>query len=637
MSSKWKIGVGLCAVVVLLLAASGPGQQQLVVTDFSVVLAWHDPPFDKQMKALLEGARAQPQPGNRYLVTEAKLQTFLNTGPSQMAVQTPQCLYDSGEHSVNSPASLQVQTADGGFSIAGEGFLWQQTNSWLIISNRIHTIILPDVLQPGARTTAAKPPAQPATGIEIFSDRFDYSASSGLAAYVGNVRVAGTNLAMTSRRLTVKVPTNKSGTGASERSITGGTGPAKLETITAEGNVIADYETPDHERVHATGERAAYTADADLLQVSGHPVWRSGDRQGSSDELVIDRTNKVVRATGHAWLKLPSQGQGGGGFLPQIEVIATNSPPATNQFVEIWSDSYELRTNRALFRKNVRVTQGAASQPKGTLSCGNLTAVFAGTNRLQSMVADQAVTLTQGENQSSNRLVAGKMVYTATNELLKLTDKPAWHLGARSGKGDLIQLDQASLLVRGNASMRFPALEFAPAGHALASHPRPVASSKATNQFAEIFSEQYTLQRETNQLTARFRGGVYITHPQMNLACESMDFRLPPTGGQVDSVVARQKVSFDLLNDKGQSLRGSAAQAVYTYGATAAATNKLVELTGNPVLETTNGLFRSPVIILDLANGKVFAPATGSKYLIHSSLDAIPTNQLRWPDLKTKK
>ena len=47
---------------------------------------------------------------------------------------------------------------------------------------------------------------------------------------------------------------------------------------------------------------------------------------------------------------------------------------------------------------------------------------------------------------------------------------------------------------------------------------------------------------------------------------------------------------------------------------TGTTTNDLVELTGSPMLSTTNGsTFQNSVIILDRANGKIIAPG---KYLI---------------------
>ena len=71
-------------------------------------------------------------------------------------------------------------------------------------------------------------------GIDIFSDQFEYAEHSGLGVYQGNVRVAGTNLTSTAGKMTIVLS-------AAER---------RLQTLTAEQNVIIDYE-----KIHATGER----------------------------------------------------------------------------------------------------------------------------------------------------------------------------------------------------------------------------------------------------------------------------------------------------------------------------------------------------------------------------------------------
>ena len=115
-----------------------------------------------------------------------------------------------------------------------------------------------------------------APGIDIFSDQFEYAEHSGLGVYQGNVRVAGTNLTSTAGKLTIVLP-------VAER---------RLQTLMAEQNVIVDYE-----KIHATGERAIYSADTGLIQLTGQPTWRIEQREGSGDELVLDRTNKVFRPT----------------------------------------------------------------------------------------------------------------------------------------------------------------------------------------------------------------------------------------------------------------------------------------------------------------------------------------------------
>jgi hypothetical protein len=110
------------------------------VKDFRVP-EYYDPPHETQMKSLLEGGEAEPMPGGMILLRALKLRTFSETGQPQIVVEAPQCVFNSTEREVSSAGSLQVRTANGQFQLEGEGFLWRQTNSNLIISNRVHTII----------------------------------------------------------------------------------------------------------------------------------------------------------------------------------------------------------------------------------------------------------------------------------------------------------------------------------------------------------------------------------------------------------------------------------------------------------------------------------------------------------------
>jgi hypothetical protein len=111
---------------------------------------YYEPPHEMQMKTLLSGAEAQPAPDGTILVSEAKLQTFAEDGRAQMEVEAPHCVFDSVRRSVSSPGPLRVRSTDGQLYLEGEGFFWQQTNSNLIISNRVHTTI---------RNPTARPPS----------------------------------------------------------------------------------------------------------------------------------------------------------------------------------------------------------------------------------------------------------------------------------------------------------------------------------------------------------------------------------------------------------------------------------------------------------------------------------------------
>jgi hypothetical protein len=121
-----------------------------VVKDFSVPESF-DPPHEKQLKSLLQGAEAEPQSGGLILIRRLKLQSFTETGETQMVVLAPQCVFDTTQHTVNSAGHLDARSGDGRLFIEGEGFLFQQTNLNLIISNRVHTII---------RNTPQKTPQQ---------------------------------------------------------------------------------------------------------------------------------------------------------------------------------------------------------------------------------------------------------------------------------------------------------------------------------------------------------------------------------------------------------------------------------------------------------------------------------------------
>lgn len=141
---KTNPGARVAAGVALLLAASlGIGAQRMgntVIKEFAVPENY-DAPHEKQLKTLLEGAEAEPQSGGFILIRNVKWQSFAATGQTQMVVKAPHCILDSVQRSVSSDGRLEAISGDGRFFIEGEGFSIQQTNSILIISNRVHTVI----------------------------------------------------------------------------------------------------------------------------------------------------------------------------------------------------------------------------------------------------------------------------------------------------------------------------------------------------------------------------------------------------------------------------------------------------------------------------------------------------------------
>jgi lipopolysaccharide export system protein LptA len=589
------------ALVLLALALalfSWPGRAQpITVTGGFKSSEYYPAPNETQMKSLLEGAGAQPQPDGRLLVTEAKYRSFRTNNEVELSVEAPQCLYDRGRKAISSSGPLRMQIANGQFSIQGEGFLYQQTNSILQVSNRVHTILHPELVGPQAGSARTNGPAEAAPGIDIFSDQFEYSEQSGRGVYQGNVRVAGTNLAATAGRLTILLP-------MAER---------RLQSLLAEQNVIVDYE-----KIHATGERAAYSADTDLVRMTGQPTWRMEERQGSGEELVLDRTNRVLQANGHARLEMPTQNMGLSHFLSQSSSNSATSLPSTNQFVEILCASYELRTNLAVFHDQVTVSDRLGEELRGKMSCGLMTLTFTGTNELQKMLAEHQVVIAQ----TNQQFTAETAEYTAADGLLNLSGNPAWRAGTREGKGDLMRVNLAheEMLVHGNAFMRLPAAEL---GRTAFSARGPSAGGRskiATNEFAEIFSNEYLL----TPAAALFRGGVRIEHPQIKETCEELTMlSLPELGSAGRLVIAEPAVTFDMVDDQGRTFHGTGDKAVYTHRLTTVLTNDMMELTGHPaVLAATNVVGRNSIITLDLTSQKLVAPG---KYNIVGSVPATAT------------
>jgi lipopolysaccharide export system protein LptA len=559
-------------------------------------------PQETQMKSLLEGATARRLDDGRIVVTGAKLQTFKSNGEREILIEAPHCMHDPEARSVSSEGPLSARTADGKFAIAGEGFRWGQTNQWLIISNRVHTTVHSDLVADPERESGGGA-AGATNAFDVHSDRFEYRSETGLAVYERNVRVTGTNVALRGGRMELELPMEE----------------RQLKRVSATEDVAMEYTG-----MRAWGQRVVYDLETGLARVTGEPRWESEQRRGRAEEFVIDRTNRVVLASGGAWLSMPAENLGATALLSPPRPGTPAAAAGTNQVVEISAASYVARSNLVVFNGPVALTNVADGQPGGSLTCGTLTATFTGTNEVETLVAEREVAI----RQEDNVVKAARAFYTATNNLLELTGEPNWRSGDRTGKGEIIYIDgtKQEMLVRGNASMRLPPEELGSRGGA------PGAAAGAGEDEAapaEIFSEEYAMRADS----ALFRGGVYISHPRMAWACETMRIQLPAGGSPEQRIEAEQKVFFNLVDDSGQRVNGSAERAVYTYAPGPQWTNELVELTGNPVITTTNGTFRNRTIVLDRTRNKLVAPG---RYVIRG-LAPGDTNKFTLPDNKWLK
>ena len=463
---------------------TGPARGQTTTTlegTGAKLAGYYPAPHQTQMQWLLEGAKTQPQPDGTQLITDAKLQSFTLEGGREMAVRAPRCWYSSKAKTLSSPGALHASFTDGEFTLDGEGFLLFQTNLDLTVSNRVHTHISGALLGntlPAGRTPAAsaeRTPGAAASDIEVFSDRFNYSTNTGRGIYRENVRATGTNLAMTSRMLEVVVPSQQQKT-------------AHLESISADGDVKVESSG-----IQAAGEHALYTVETDQVLVTGQPTWRATDKNGSADELIVERTNGVLHANGNAMLTTPASRTGGYGFLSRP---GQELPPATNsvpKMVQIRSENYLLRTNFALFHDRVRAEERAGDRAEGTMTCGQLTMAGAGSNTTATAEQEVDIRQTDPATGETNRFTAGKAVYDGGTGAIEFTLNPRWESGQRQGTGEVMTVsgDPEALVVKGHAFMRLPADELAAPTGVGGSAPAPAKAATLTNSFANIHSESY--------------------------------------------------------------------------------------------------------------------------------------------------
>jgi hypothetical protein len=108
------------------------------------------PNYDAQnrLKSMLTGEEAQPDLTGRVKIKKFRLETYRDDGRLDLVAEAPECTFDLATRTVSSSGELRAFTADERFSITGQGFRFAQTNSSLVISNRVHTIIRRDALTP---------------------------------------------------------------------------------------------------------------------------------------------------------------------------------------------------------------------------------------------------------------------------------------------------------------------------------------------------------------------------------------------------------------------------------------------------------------------------------------------------------
>ena len=138
-------GLGLsvaCGLAVLAAQVQSP-QRAVVQKDFRIFDYYRG---SQRPKALLHGSEAEylrsPIP-----IRKVTIETYLESGLTNLTATVQTCYADRVNRTAFSADPLRFQLGDGRFVLDGVGFHWNQTNSVLIISNRVRSRIRGDLMQ----------------------------------------------------------------------------------------------------------------------------------------------------------------------------------------------------------------------------------------------------------------------------------------------------------------------------------------------------------------------------------------------------------------------------------------------------------------------------------------------------------
>ena len=102
-------------------------------------------PGSQKRKALLQGAEAEylehPVP-----IQKMTLEIYTPEGVTSLVARAPSCWVDRSNRVAFSPGAITLSLSDGQFTLTGVGFSWSVTNSTLIVSNRVESLIRGDLM-----------------------------------------------------------------------------------------------------------------------------------------------------------------------------------------------------------------------------------------------------------------------------------------------------------------------------------------------------------------------------------------------------------------------------------------------------------------------------------------------------------
>lgn len=443
-------------------------------------------------KSMLKGADAAHVGNGVFQITRPHLDTFKADGSPDIVIDAAECYFDSNKSKeVWSAKELSMRTGDQRISLQGVGFHWQLGESRLVVSNKVSALIRKSAIS-GSTNLA---------DVRVTSDQMIYQPES--VTFSGSVLVVDPQGEVRCKDLRVRFDANN-----------------KLQMIEALQDVILTQK-----RTEARGKRAVYTESNGLLRLSESTTWRMGDRHGSSELLILDRTNNTLRAETKVQMTIPAA------------LLATNATPDKKAEVTISADTFDYAPTNAITRGPIAIYNGnvQAIDPQAKLKCELLTIFFDATNKLVRAIADRNVEISRPDS-----ALLGPRALFEKDEIT--VDRPTWTLEDRTGSAQTLSFNPRTREIRAHrdVTMRIP---FAGGTNVLLGSTAPAAGAN----FIIIRSDHFT--NANNVATFAQKVRVTETRGQLDANLISLHFG---ASNRVDRIVADGEVI--VTDDKAQVL-----------------------------------------------------------------------------------
>lgn len=96
---------------------------------------------DGKLAARFSGGATEPLSTRLLRVRQFRVETYRADELPDLVGEAPECVLDLETKSLSSAGPLKVTQAGGRFTLAGEGFNWDQATGRLELSNKVHTTL----------------------------------------------------------------------------------------------------------------------------------------------------------------------------------------------------------------------------------------------------------------------------------------------------------------------------------------------------------------------------------------------------------------------------------------------------------------------------------------------------------------